>query len=311
MLGEIRRGAAQVRYNATHSAPTSFEDTLIPLLARRSYHIPGNTWVADWCQWFCNNHILFGICFHNRLHPLEWWERTLALAASISFGLVATNIVYVSYQYNRDYMNHELYTLNIFNNEYSLTYGVVLLWTLGGICHSIFDMIIWNIMACACCHPGGKCYSNSFNMCCCNINNRCKDCGSYMLIPLILVILIMAIFFVLKRAAGIQDHNNGEDDNDNENANDQDGGDADDFYNFDVENIHGIESFHFLAKYSIELLLAWLVYFPIVGTILFSGILGCNGRLPILGGRPRDIKLIEKQREEARNGGSGAGYLGF
>ena len=49
----------------------------------------------------------------------------------------------------------------------------------------------------------------------------------------------------------------------------------------------------FLLGYVMEFAMALLVYYPIGSLVLFSGILGC-GRLPILGGRPRDC-LMEKQ----------------
>ena len=37
-------------------------------------------------------------------------------------------------------------------------------------------------------------------------------------------------------------------------------------------------------------------YFPVVFTIIFLGVLGC-GVLPILGGRPREIMLMENGLE--------------
>jgi len=71
------------------------EEVLIPLLARRSCHLPGNDWQDDWIQFMRNNHIVFGICLCHRLHPLEWWERIMALLGSIAIGLIATNIAYL------------------------------------------------------------------------------------------------------------------------------------------------------------------------------------------------------------------------
>jgi hypothetical protein len=59
--------------------------------------------------------------------------------------------------------------------------------------------------------------------------------------------------------------------------------------------------FTFFVKYAVELFLSWFLYFPIFGTLMFSGILGCGGRLPILGGRPRDKKLIEQELAEQRH----------
>jgi hypothetical protein len=250
------------------------EDTLIPLLARRSCHLPGNDWWADWRQWFWNNHILFGVCLHHPWHPVEWWERSLALTASISFGLVATNGVYNYFLDDPDAMNTELLSYQ----AYSITQGMVVLWTLGGLCHSVFDMIVWNIMACACCHPGGR-FGES------GMSPRCRDVGSYMLIPVILSLLALAVYLVLLRASKQEEMYLEVDD--------------DDLY-VDVDKIEGIEAFAFLIKYAIELSLTWCVYFPILGTIQFSGILGCNGRLPGLGGRPRDIRIVQEELELAR-----------
>jgi len=64
--------------------------------------------------------------------------------------------------------------------------------------------------------------------------------------------------------------------------------------------IEGVSTFTILSKYAIELSLTWFVYFPICGTNLFSGILGCGGRLPVLGGRLRDMKLHEQSMGQVR-----------
>lgn len=128
-----------------------------------------------------------------------------------------------------------------------------------------------------------------------------------MLIPIIMVLVSLAIFLVLRRASRDdemqqefyyqQEQYIG---NDDVNAADgTDGATTDDDFYVDWDHIDGIDSFHFLARYSVELLLAWFFYFPVIGTILFSGILGC-GRLPILGGRPRDVRLVEADSREYR-----------
>ena len=80
-------------------------------------------------------------------------------------------------------------------------------------------------------------------------------------------------------------------------ADDLQEGDDDEYVDWD--NIDGVGSFFFLAKDSVELMMAWFFYFPVVGTIMFSGILGC-GRLPVLGGRPRDIRLVEEESRDYR-----------
>lgn len=275
------------------------EDLLVPLLARRSCHLPGNDWAADWKQWFCNNHIFFGICLHHPWHPLEWWERSLALAASISFGLVATNIVFYLHVQNDELMEAEFLSYH----DYTITNGMLLLWTLGGMCHSIFDMIIWHIMACACCQPGGR-YANHSK------SRKCRDVGSYMLIPVVLALLSLASYLVLLRASessSQQDRgkyyyyedNAADDAQEYDNGNNANAAIQDDMY-VEVGNIRGAESFAFLNKYFVEVLLAWFVYFPIVGTILFSGCLGCNGKLPVLGGRPRDLRIVQEEQGRSK-----------
>lgn len=256
------------------------DSILIPLLVKRSYHIPGNTYAQDYVMWFRNNHIVFGICLHHPKHPLETWERMLQWLASSSFGLVATSLVYEAYELFPDIMG-----MNLFETTYmQITVGGMVLWTAGGILHSLFDMMIWHVMACACCHPGGQYYRPD--------RKQCQDIGSYMLIPIILSLLMCAGYLVLLRATSSEVAN---DDTTNDDFYQQQ---EDQLENIEFDDIQGIESFSFVFKYGMELLLAWFVYFPIMGSVLFSGILGCNGKLPLLGGRPRDVELMRRQEQQ-------------
>lgn len=263
------------------------DSILIPLLVRRSYHIPGNNVYEDWTMWFRNNHIVFGICLHHKLHPLETWERILQLLASTSFGLVATSLVYEAYSEFPGVMGTPVAAetlapiTDLFNTR--ITVGAILLWTAGGFLHSLFDMLIWHVMACACCHPGGQYYRPD--------REHCKDIGSYMLIPIIVSLLMVAAYFVLLRAT------RGEVVLQTDDLNYQE----DQLENIQWDDIQGIQSFSFLFKYGTELLLAWFVYFPILGSLFFSGILGCNGKIPILGGRPRDMERIRREQEEGHH----------
>jgi apolipoprotein N-acyltransferase len=61
--------------------------------------------------------------------------------------------------------------------------------------------------------------------------------------------------------------------------------------------VQGIEYYRFLISWLIEVAASLFVWYPILGTILFSGVLGCY-RLPFLGGRPRDILVEEWEREK-------------
>jgi hypothetical protein len=50
----------------------------------------------------------------------------------------------------------------------------------------------------------------------------------------------------------------------------------------------------------IEVAVSWLFWYPLIATLIFSGILGCN-RFPVLGGRPGQVRLrrleLQRQRE--------------
>ena len=53
----------------------------------------------------------------------------------------------------------------------------------------------------------------------------------------------------------------------------------------------------FLRAYGIEFTVSLFIYYPVIETILFSGLLGCwSGKVPILGGRPGQI---ERERTAA------------
>jgi hypothetical protein len=293
------------------------EDVLIPLLVRRSYHLPGNNWYEDWIQWFRNNHILLGICLHHPAHPLETWERYLLLLSSISFGLVATSFVYQLYDRYPGVMALPLLAatdaLGMWTDLFQtrITVGTIALWTVGGLFHSLYDMLIWHVMACACCHPGGTYYRPDRPA-------VYKNLGSMALVPVILALLGTATYLILLRASteGVVDNNDekGEDYYDGDFANnDNNGDDQQQQAQEELENIHwddlqGIQSFSFLFKSSTELLLAWFIYFPIIGSVLFSGILGCNGRLPILGGRPRDIRIVQLEHNNHTSPSSSSKY---
>jgi hypothetical protein len=49
----------------------------------------------------------------------------------------------------------------------------------------------------------------------------------------------------------------------------------------------------------VELVLALFVYYPLVGTILFSGVVVC-GKIPVLGGRPYEV-TVQKRLAQASN----------
>jgi hypothetical protein len=67
----------------------------------------------------------------------------------------------------------------------------------------------------------------------------------------------------------------------------------------------GVEATHYayLLGYIFEFFLAIFVYNPLILTIVFTGVLGNNGRIPLLGGRPREVMMEQhhamKQRRKS------------
>lgn len=288
---------------------------VIPALALRSYHLPGNSWCDDWFQYFANNHPVLGICCHNRLHPIRMRMRIINLIGSIVFGLAVTNMIWLWFIYNEDDAQSPVLTLslggvsvggannatgaqiddtNSNNNNNSqqqieVTQGMVMLWTLGGGLHALFDNTIWYVTACVCCLPGRSLERLG----------KYKWCGSYIVVFVVVACTAFASFAVVLRATLDESQDNVE-------LSDLDtGGLTDDKIDLS-DGVSNASAYTFLIAYAIELVLALTVYYMIVGTILFSGVLGC-GKIPILGGRPYEVMEEEKlkAREQAQGGGGG------
>jgi len=248
---------------------------IVPLLAMRAYHLPGNNWCQDWIQFMRNNHPFFGICCHHPLHPLRLGQRIICLIGSIAFGLAATNSVYLYYTYHNKDMNEVLFRIYLESNStlsdddissvrsWEVTHGMVALWTFGGLMHSVFDLTIWYVSACSCFLTGGMLQQFP----------RMRKSGSYFVLVLVPILVSLSTYILVLRTR-LENHKKmREEDADAE---------------IDWNQVNGVESLQILLGYSVELGLALFVYYPMLGTILFSGILGC-GNLPFLGGRPREV----------------------
>jgi hypothetical protein len=160
----------------------------------------------------------------------------------------------------------------------SVTNYQVFLWTVGSACHSAFDLSVWYISACAMCKAGGMLESME----------RFSHVGSYVVLIVVVITAIAASLAVILRAS----FNESEKEELGDLKNVTLGGEID---FVDTEP----SSFRFLVTWSIEMALSLFVYNPIIGTILFSGILGC-GRLYFFGGRPRDVMLEKRENEKLR-----------
>jgi len=190
-------------------------EEIIQALANRDYHIPGNNWCQDWWAWIGNNHPLFAMCCRHRLHPLKSNEIFVHYMSSVLFGLALTSVVFLYFKHNDLKMDNVIVTVpsvtvnatNPLQNdinfadalkdtslrqyEYDITNGDLILWTIGGVLHGIFDLSIWHLSACSLCLPGGMCKSL----------RCCRALGEHCVLVIAFVITAFTMFVVLERAA--------------------------------------------------------------------------------------------------------------
>lgn len=282
VAGDVRKRLSSYRSTMGNSYVKD-PNFLVPLLAAQAYHIPGNSWGQDWRQFFANNHPLFGICLHHKLHPIKSCTRIVALVGSIVFGLVLTNIFYLFYVWNPEF-DQIVFSVTMDSGDvWSLTTGMLLLWTLGGSIHAAFNLCVWYIAACSCCRAGG----------CFESRACCPSFGKHLIRALVVMIVIMAILVVLMRVAiGNSDEASTVVSNNETDANAFDFFFTEEAWDFSIE---GEEEFHFVLAYLVQMVLSLFVYYPLLGTILMTGVLGC-GKLPILGGRPYEVAQFERKK---------------
>jgi len=249
---------------------------IIPLLAARACHLPGNNVCQDWMQFIKNNHPVLGILCHHPLHPLRIWQRVVNLVGSVAFGLTATNIFFLMYVYYETSMDEVFFRISLSGGpgdgsdvapgdikQLEITYGAVTLWTIGGLLHSVFDLSLWYLAACACFLPGG-CFENRQNL---------HSVGSYCVISIVAVLVAITTSLVVLRVTyesrlrtAIEDSTD----------------------NVSWQEVHSLQSYNFVLGYLVELVLVYCVHYQLVASVFFSGILSF-GCLPFLGGRPAEV----------------------
>jgi hypothetical protein len=260
------------------------ENYVRKLLARRSMHLPDQSWCGDWIQFIRNNHPLFGLCLHHPLHPLQFGHRIFILIGSIAFGLTATNGVYLWYAYSNEDMNEILVQVSLGNNplvsqqDLKVTHGMVALWTWGCILHSMFDISLWFLTACICFLEGGPCGRFSW----------LRSIGSFITVAIVAMLVAISSFVVAGRAiyeARLQA--------------------AEEELVLNDEQwleVLEFESFSFLLGFGVESILVYFAYYPLFVTIGFSGALSplfrCFPCIKFLGGRPAEIKRQLEERKE-------------
>ena len=253
-------------------------------LAARAYHFPGNTWVEDWIQYLSNTHTVLGLFFHHPLHPMGFQERLVILFGSIAIGLTISNFTYLYFIRNDIDVDEEVFNINSRHTDYtgipvvSITKLMITLWTLGSFIHTVFDLGLWHMKACTLCR-----YVNG------RLDDQLVRWGRVVGLFIVMIAMGAGGYAVLLRAS-IEYKGEGSVANEVEESIM-----SNELYQVEFEDKR---SFRFLLGYLVEFVLALFVYYPIAVTILFSGILGCGGRVPVLGGRPREVK--RERRYEMR-----------
>lgn len=263
----------------------AYRDEIVPALLMRSYHLPGQNICQDWIQYMVNNHPVFGICCHHQHHPVKRTVRVFSLIGSICFGLAITNMIYLAFvftdtDYDKAYVEYSANVTATGNANFddnitglTVTSGNLALWTIGAALHAFYDNVIWSCAACTCCNTEKTTQERM---------ERYRSHGVLLVMFCALLVTAVATFAVALRAAL-------DDDVETEQI--------DSYGDVELWQVEGADDFEFVYAYLIELVLNYFVYYPMVGTLLFTGVLTC-GRYPTLGGRPYELRQLEKSDEE-------------
>mmetsp|Transcript_42122 Transcript_42122/g.101621 ORF Transcript_42122/g.101621 Transcript_42122/m.101621 type:complete len:434 (-) Transcript_42122:801-2102(-) len=253
--------------NATKSTrDKELARVLVPLLAMQCYHLPGNNWKQDLIQYISNNHPVFGICLHHKLHPIGAKTRAVALVGTLVFGLALTSFFELLYIKYPSYQK-TLVSFGDSEEGWELTSGMLSLWTVGGGIHTAYNLFMWNIAACSCMREGGCMESARFC--------HCPSCGKTFLRIFVVVIIALTIFVVCLKVVIAND------------------GEADVEAVTDLDNYQSADDFGFILAYLVGTGLSFFFWYFLGLFVLFSGVLGCY-KLPVLGGRPREVAIEEK-----------------
>jgi len=227
----------------------------------------------------------------------------LTLFGSVLFGLALTNIVYLAFVFaaqddafdKRYYEFQTNLTVTGLNEDFdenvsklSVTNGNIVLWTVGAFIHGIYDNTIWSLATFQCCaRKDGKDTSKS------------SVTGAFLVMLSTVLVTAVATFAVMLRAALAADStdttttivvNPSISDSHNQV-----------YSQFQVVHQQEFQDYEFIVSYFVELVLSYIVYYPIAAIILFSGIASC-GRSPVTGGRPYELR---REREAKKSQAAG------
>jgi hypothetical protein len=179
------------------------------------------------------------------------------------FGLATTNLVWLWFIYETDETrftvdlstaskaNLTLYLDDVnASNQLCITNGVIYLWTVGGALHGLFDTTIWKLSMCSCCEG-------------LEAQGKYKRFGVGLMTFGILLITACTSLIVVFRATFQSSQ-------DADIAELKSAGIFDDAIELGAGGASK-DNYQFLLSYSVELALALVIYFPIMGIIMFSG----------------------------------------
>lgn len=155
----------------------------------------------------------------------------------------------------------------------------IALWTIGAALHALYDNVIWSLAACT------YCMDNKGGMT--ERVDRYRSTGVFFIVISVIVVTALATFAAtLRNAIDVGNVDTNE-------VGSYGAGDT----QYKVFAVSDAKSYEFFLAYLVELGLNYLGYYPVIGTVLFSGVLGCF-KYRVIGGRPAEI-LEMQAREEA------------
>lgn len=269
---------------------------LVPRLAKRAYHLEdGNSWCQDWIQYQKNTHPVFGLCMYHPFHPIRLPQRIIILVGSISIGFAITNCVYLGFLGSENaggavnYVYDTTGKLAEIQQRYTnieLEQSLVFLLTVGSFLHSFFDMLIWYLMACFCFRPGGQCQGNGDGG---RVRALCQKFGIYVAVLVVIIAVVAATSMAVVRL------------NEDEQRQEEHAASlAEQFAEERLNTTEDTSQFSFLLGYALELVVALFIFYFFTSTVFFSGVLGC-GRLPVLGGRPYEMRKSRMSTDDDEN----------
>jgi hypothetical protein len=196
--------------------------------------------------------------------------------------LAITNIIYMAFvlgdqEFDDSLLKFTIVDKNITGNadldqqitQVNVTSGMIALWTVGSALNALYDNLIWTFAACVWCLPGGRWEHLE----------KYRKYTPYLIMFLVVGTAAVASLVVLIVATSQSTQ-------EDENL----------AIKFGLEYNSKAESYRFLLSYSMEVALSLAVWYPLMGALLFSGVLAW-GKLPVLGGRPYEMRVLAKAQE--------------